>query len=328
MVKVRNIFGDEYSGQAGKAGVFAKWKGRQYRRKYVIPSNPRTAKQTSVRNSFKAAVNMYHAFSSLQRLAYDYMVAGKTMSGFNLIVSRWQKMSDSERAAYVPPYEGIKQIGVEDMLEGSGIQTAQEQATYSTEEIPIVIGETMFTPATTGVSLVAYISALRGRIDIVSAPSDNLKIDYTSGGREITGEVIEGSAGKTGTFYTKYWPIDYKNVHIYDGETEVDGLVTDELHGYFTFTNTAPGDNSGAIDFYYYTPVADAKLEVKKVDTNFITWRDYSDETGIIKLAQTSEDGNRDLSIVASGYLDYSKANISPDAAAKTEYIALEAVGD
>ncbi|GAI00952.1 unnamed protein product [marine sediment metagenome] len=52
MVKIINIFGDVYSGQAGKAGVFAKWKGRQYRRKYVIPANPKTTMQIAVRNSF------------------------------------------------------------------------------------------------------------------------------------------------------------------------------------------------------------------------------------------------------------------------------------
>ncbi|GAI60341.1 unnamed protein product [marine sediment metagenome] len=49
MVKIINIFGDVYSGQAGKAGVFAKWKGRQYRRKYVIPANPKTTMQLLVR---------------------------------------------------------------------------------------------------------------------------------------------------------------------------------------------------------------------------------------------------------------------------------------
>ena len=325
MVKITNIFGDEYSGQAGKAGVFAKWKGRQYRRKYVIPSNPRTTKQTSVRNSFKAAVNMYHDFSSLQRLAYDYMVAGKTMSGFNLIVSRWQKMTDVERASYIKPYEGIKQIGSGEGGPGTPISTVSGQAEYTSAEKPLVIGESYFSPGTSGVDVVAAISDLRGRVDIVSAPTNDLTIDYTSGGRTITGETITGSAGNTGTFYTEYWPIDYSSVHVYDGGTEVDGMEVDEINGKFYFTNTTPGDTSGSITPIYYTPVSDAKLESKKVDTNFITWRDYSDENGIIKLAQTAEDGNRDISVVASGYQDVIKANISPDSAARTEYIALTA---
>ncbi len=57
MVKIINIFGDQYSGQAGKAGVFAKWKGRQYRRAYVIPANPKTTMQMIIRGYFENAVD-------------------------------------------------------------------------------------------------------------------------------------------------------------------------------------------------------------------------------------------------------------------------------
>ncbi len=328
MVKVTNIFGDEYSGQAGKAGVFAKWKGRQYRRKYVIPSNPKTTKQTSVRNSFKAAVTLYHAFGSLQRRAYDYMVAGKVMSGFNMIVSRWQKMTAAERTEYMAPFEGIKQIGAGEKDEGTTISTVEELATYSADEKPDVIGDTVFTPGTTGVDLTAYIEKDRGMIRIVSAPTNNLKIDYGSGGRVITGETIADSAGETGTFYTEFWPLDETDIHIYDDETEVDGLAIDNINGKFNFTDTTPANESGSIDFNSYTPVQDAKLESKKVDTNFITWRDYSDDNGVITIAQTAEDGNRDVSIVASGHEDDISPNVSPNAAAATEYIGLEVIGE
>ena len=91
MVKITNIFGDSYSGQAGKAGVFAKWKGRQYRRAYVIPSNPNTTKQQSVRTNLSNAIDRWHEYQTEQRRAYGYMSAGLVMSGFNLFVSRWQK---------------------------------------------------------------------------------------------------------------------------------------------------------------------------------------------------------------------------------------------
>ena len=56
MVKITNIFGDRYSGQAGKAGVFATWKGRQYRRSYVIPANPKSTSQVLWRSIFKCGL--------------------------------------------------------------------------------------------------------------------------------------------------------------------------------------------------------------------------------------------------------------------------------
>jgi len=74
MVKIINIFGDQYSGQAGKAGVFAKWKGRQYRRAYVIPANPKSPMQQIIRlfiPSHRAGAKWYEpACQSLDEGSY------------------------------------------------------------------------------------------------------------------------------------------------------------------------------------------------------------------------------------------------------------------
>ncbi|GAJ13427.1 unnamed protein product, partial [marine sediment metagenome] len=75
--------------QAGKAGVFAKWKGRQYRRAYVIPANPKTTMQKIIRGYFENAVDAWHTYTGLQRLVYSYLATGLVMSGFNLLVRRW-----------------------------------------------------------------------------------------------------------------------------------------------------------------------------------------------------------------------------------------------
>ncbi|GAH53386.1 unnamed protein product, partial [marine sediment metagenome] len=111
MVKIRNIFGDEYSGQAGKAGVFAKWKGRQYRRKYVIPANPDTTMQKNVRNHFTNAIVLWHTWSSLQRRTYGYLATGLVMSGFNLLVRRYQLWKLTAKPEILDPEQGIKQLG-------------------------------------------------------------------------------------------------------------------------------------------------------------------------------------------------------------------------
>ena len=323
MVKVTNIFGDSYSGQAGKAGVFAHWKGRQYRRKYVVPSNPNTAKQQSIRTSFTNAVDKWHAYLSVQRRAYGYMATGLTMSGFNLLVSRWQKMTSAERSAYVNPYMGMKQIGSNALTAITQIDTVISQAEYSTEEKPLGLGQTEYTKGTTGIDPNAIVEVNRGRVNIPENRTGALTISYESLGRTITDEALKTDPVAADVLYTEYWPIDYKTVTLKLAAVEVDAIEVDVVAGKFYFTDTLPTDTTGKIDCKDYTKIDGAKLELRKVDTNFVTWRDYSDANGIIVLAQTSEDGNRDSKVQMSGYQPEINANLSALSAAKDEYIQL-----
>ena len=323
MVKVTNIFGDSYSGQAGKAGVFAHWKGRQYRRKYVVPSNPNTAKQQSIRTSFTNAVDKWHGFLSSQRRCYGYMATGLTMSGFNLLVSRWQKMTSTERSAYVNPYMGMKQIGSNALTAITQIDTVDSQAEYSTEEKPLGLGETEFTKGTSGIDPNAIVEVNRGRVNIPENRTGALTISYESLGRTITDEALKTDPVAADVLYTEYWPIDYKTVTLKLATVEVDAIEVDVVAGKFYFTDTLPTDTTGKIDCKDYTKIDGAKLELRKVDTNFVTWRDYSDANGIIVLAQTSEDGNRDSKVQMSGYQPEINANLSALSAAKDEYIQL-----
>jgi hypothetical protein len=325
MVKVTNIFGDVYSGQAGKAGVFAHWKGRQYRRKYVVPSNPNTTKQQSIRTSFTNAVDKWHAFLSAQRKAYGYMATGLTMSGFNLEVSRWQKMSSAERAAYVNPYLGMKQIGSNDLTAIVQIDTVEAQAEYSTEEKPLGLGQTVFTKASSGIDPNAIVEVNRGRVNIPENRTGALTISYKSLGRTVTDEALKTDPVAEDILYTEYWPIDYKTVTLKLATVEVDAIEVDVVAGKFYLTDTTPTGTTGKIDCKDYTPIDGAKLELRKVDTNFVTWRDYSDANGLITLAQTSEDGNRDSRVEMSGYQSEINANLSALNAAKDEYIKLVA---
>lgn len=325
MVKVTNIFGDSYSGQAGKAGVFAHWKGRQYRRKYVVPSNPNTVKQQSIRTSFTNAVDKWHGFLSAQRRAYGYMATGLTMSGFNLEVSRWQKMSAAERAAYVNPYMGMKQIGSNDLTAIVQIDTVEAQAEYSTEEKPLGLGQTVFTKASSGIDPNAIVEVNRGRVNIPENRTGALTISYESLGRTVTDEALKTDPVAEDILYTEYWPIDYKTVTLKLATVEVDAIEVDVIAGKFYFTDTTPTGTTGKIDCKDYTPIDGAKLELRKVDTNFVTWRDYTDANGLIVLAQTSEDGNRDSRAEMSGYQPEINANLSALSAAQDEYIKLVA---
>lgn len=238
MVKILNLFGDSYSGQAGKAGVFAKWKGRQYRRKYVIPANPKSAMQQTVRGYFTNAVAWWHLRSSLMRLAFSYLATGLVMSGFNLLVSRWQKKATTGATLPLVPKEGIKQIGTAPTSRSNtGLQGSNPfTLTYG----PVKIGSLAYTPLGSDgdtINMDAYVDLEMGDVRIPTqltktgglkgtgqtlATGDKLLISYTSGGRTITkeelyecvGANIPAKASIDVALRTAYWPIDLQSVVI------------------------------------------------------------------------------------------------------------------
>jgi len=88
-MKIKNIFGNEYSGTIGDCITASVWKGIRYIRKWFKPTNPRTELQIDHRELFDRAVDCWQDLTVLQKEAYD-RVAVK-MSGFNLYVKRFVK---------------------------------------------------------------------------------------------------------------------------------------------------------------------------------------------------------------------------------------------
>ncbi|GAH19525.1 unnamed protein product, partial [marine sediment metagenome] len=183
MVKIINIFGDQYSGQAGKAGVFAKWKGRQYRRAYVIPSNPKTTMQQAIRSYFTNAVAAWHVYHSLQRLVYSYLATGLVMSGFNLLLSRWMKAKTKALDPPLPPKEGIKQVCSALLVNTDQVTGAADNPCTLTSK-PVSIGTCVFTSAGVTEDQAAEIDIEMGDVRIPVA------IVGTLGETETPGEVL------------------------------------------------------------------------------------------------------------------------------------------
>lgn len=355
MVKVINIFGDVYSGQAGKAGVFAKWKGRQYRRKYVIPANPKTTMQIAIRGYFTNAVAMWHVYHSLQRLVYSYLGTGLVMSGFNLLVSRWMKAATKALDLPLAPAEGIKQVA-----SASADQTAEGITANGSEFIlnagPISIGSLTFASGTSTPTQAAYVDLEMGDVRIPTAitqiedgaatlvavaEGDKLVISYLSGGRTIEREVLYtvGAGGSeipakaliANAIRTAYNPIDFKSVIVetYEATLEhyeqIESLEIDNLNKKIYFDLEAPTGTGDSVTYISFTPIENAKLEVTKVDTSFITWRRYSDEDGHIPIAQTIEDETYDWTLAAGTYVNVIRAAQSAVLATKHELIVMEA---
>ncbi len=356
MVKIVNIFGDQYSGQAGKAGVFAKWKGRQYRRAYVIPANPKTTMQLAVRGYFTNAVAAWHVYHSLQRLVYSYLATGLVMSGFNLLVRRWQLAATKALDLPIAPQEGIKQIA-----SAKADQTA-EGITANGKEFtlnfgPINIGSLTFATGGTTPDQAAYVDIEMGDVRIPTAitqiedgaatlvavaEGDQLVITYDSGGRQIKREIlytvpalgteIPAMALIADAIRTAYSPIDFKSVVVetYEATLEhyeqIESLEIDNILKKIYFDLTDPTGTGDSVTYVSFTAIELAKLEVTKVDTSFITWRRYSDLNGHIPIAQTIEDETYDWMLSAGTYVSVIRAAQSAVLATKHELIVMEAV--
>jgi len=356
MVKIINIFGDEYSGQAGKAGVFAKWKGRQYRRKYVIPANPNTTMQQAVRGFFTNAISAWHTYHSIQRLVYSYLATGLVMSGMNLLVRRWQLAATQLLTLPLDPPEGIKQIAsASSQKDDETVPSTANPTTLTAKPVSIgsLVDGTTWASAVQDVLVdiemgdiriplaIANVDGAKAAEDPVAA-GDKIVISYTSGGRTITREVLLTYAAGVEEFEaratigvalrTAFYPIDFKSVVVecYDASAEayfqLESEEIDNINGKAYLDMSALYDATDQHSYLSFTPVEGAKLETTKVDTSFITWRRYSDANGHIPIAQTIEDETYDYALSAGLYVSVIRAAQSAVLATKHELHVLEAV--
>lgn len=236
MVKILNAFGDSYSGQVAKAGVFAHWKGRQYRRKYVVPSNPRTAMQLVVRGYFTNAVSLWHTWATLRRRVFSYLATGLVMSGFNLLLKRYQVAATQGATLPMTPPQGIKQIA--SASAAKNMATLTGAVPVELNFAPSQIGSAVYTPdGADTIEQDVYVDLdmgdVRIPVDIVTldgglgvaaaiAEGDQLVISYTSGGRTIEREILATAGAVSPKFAacvligaalrTAYYPIDITSV--------------------------------------------------------------------------------------------------------------------
>jgi len=356
MVKITNIFGDQYSGQAGKAGVFAKWKGRQYRRMYVIPANPKTTMQMIVRGYFTNVIAAWHTYHSIQRLVFSYLATGQVMSGMNLLVSRWMKAATALLTLPYDPEEGVKQIAsASSQKNDETVPSTANPANLVAKPVSIgslVCGST-WASAVQDALVDIEMGDIRIPLDIDNvdgakaaeatvADGDQLVISYTSGGRTITREVLDTSTGSANKFAaratigvalrTAYYPIDFKSVvlEVYDLSAttyfQLESEEIDNINGKVYLDMSTLFDATDQHSYLSYTAIEGAKLEVTKVDTSFITWRRYSDAEGYIPIAQTIEDETYDWTLSAGTYVSVIRAAQSAVLATKHELIVMTAV--
>ena len=97
------LFSLTASGSIGDVITYSKWKGLAYVRTRVIPQNPKTDAQTSVRNTLTAGVSLWHTAACIaesSKTSWDFYASGTGMSGFN----RYMKTFMDENTQYIAPW--------------------------------------------------------------------------------------------------------------------------------------------------------------------------------------------------------------------------------
>lgn len=80
------------AGQIAKSQVYATWKGVPYVRRYVVPANPRTTKQTANRDIWSMIGNAWLYAPALVRAPFEAFVSGKPLTARNKFFSENQKL--------------------------------------------------------------------------------------------------------------------------------------------------------------------------------------------------------------------------------------------
>jgi hypothetical protein len=78
------------SGSIGGAITYSKWKGRNYARQLVIPSNPKSGLQVGMRSMLKFLSQDWTNLSAPEVATWETLAAQKIVSTFNAFVSRNQ----------------------------------------------------------------------------------------------------------------------------------------------------------------------------------------------------------------------------------------------
>jgi len=87
------------SGQIAKSQVYATWKGIPYVRRYAIPSNPRTVKQTNNRNVWQLINAAWLYAPAAIKGAFNAFAIGKPLTGTNKFFAENQKLLATDPAA-------------------------------------------------------------------------------------------------------------------------------------------------------------------------------------------------------------------------------------
>jgi len=94
------------SGTIGDVITYSNWKGLAYVRSRVIPANPQTDPQTSIRDTLTAGVSTYRDDTQVpeaSKNSWDFYASGTGMSGFNRYIKLFIETNTQQESPWTVP---------------------------------------------------------------------------------------------------------------------------------------------------------------------------------------------------------------------------------
>lgn len=114
--------------------VFSKWRGINYVRSRVTPSNPNTQAQQDVRNSLARCVDMWQGLPLVFSNAWKYVASGKNYSGYNQMCSENRVKEQAANEITASPATDIE--SVDTLTAATGTATKEIDVTFTPSPIP------------------------------------------------------------------------------------------------------------------------------------------------------------------------------------------------
>lgn len=122
------------SGTVAGTIVFSKWKGRNYVRQRVIPSNPRSPAQVGVRAMMKFLSQIWAGLSTMEKATWQTQADAITASPFNAFtkynMARWG-IDDGPTEEY-PAAETSTPVAMDDLTPTGGLRSVSVSVTTDT----------------------------------------------------------------------------------------------------------------------------------------------------------------------------------------------------
>lgn len=115
--------------------VFSKWRGINYVRSRVTPSNPQTQAQTDVRNSLARCVDMWQGMQATFTAAWNYVASGKSYSGYNRMVSENRVVEEGLTAITGSPTTDVSSLSA--FTAATGTATKEVDITFTPSPVPV-----------------------------------------------------------------------------------------------------------------------------------------------------------------------------------------------
>ncbi len=88
-MKIKNIFGNEYSGTMGKAFIASHIGRTYYLKQYTKPTDARTGLQLQRRAVFRNAITAWHKLSRGEKEEYNKTARQAGKRGYNLFIGTY-----------------------------------------------------------------------------------------------------------------------------------------------------------------------------------------------------------------------------------------------